>query len=211
MGGGLREAFRRSSGELANTFRVRRSSIGASGSAIRDNVPRELGLHCKYRHHLDVSGTTSLLGLEPAPLPFATISVRERGRKRTAVGYQPVGRNPSACERPGWFTSNTATWLAPAFATYSRSPFASSVSPLGMSPTGSSGVRDVRSISIVRPAATSTTATLLTFELATNTREPSRDSTRSVGWSPTGITRVISSDVASTMARLAELHRETKM
>ncbi|TMQ72542.1 MAG: hypothetical protein E6K80_02535 [Candidatus Eisenbacteria bacterium] len=150
-----------------------------------------------------------MLGREPAPLPFATTSVRERGSMRTAVGYQPVGRNPIAFERPGWLTSKTATWFAPAFATYRRSPFASSVSPLGVSPTGSLGVREVRSISTVRPAATSTTATLLTFELATNTREPSGDSARSVGWSPTGMTRAISSEAASTMARFAALHIET--
>jgi hypothetical protein len=64
-----------------------------------------------------VSVSPPALGAEPAPLPFATTSMRCPGRMRAAVGYQPTGMKPRARERPGRDTSNTATWFAPAFAT----------------------------------------------------------------------------------------------
>src|SRR5262245_15123808 len=117
MGGGFAALRGCTGGEFASTWSVSRARVPTSGAGISDSVPRAFGLYDTYWQYEMVSVSPPALGAEPAPFPFATTSVLVPGRMRAAVGYQPTGMNPIARERPGRDTSNTATWLAPAFAT----------------------------------------------------------------------------------------------
>src|SRR5271157_988185 len=101
------------------------------------------------------------------PLPLATSRCLPSGVTRTDVGYQAVGIKPSDRLRPGWRTSNTATALTLALATYNVFWSGDSARLLGVAPGGSLGWKAAQMVSRARPVAVSNTVTVLRLALAT--------------------------------------------
>src|SRR5450432_1191542 len=116
-------------------------------------------------------GPSLEFGYERTPLPLSTTSVPD-GRARTAVGYQPVGMNPSTRLRASE-TSTTAAALASEQATKSLLPSAESPSPEGVMPSGWRGVMATLMLSTTLSslaAVTPTAYTLLVLAAATKRR-----------------------------------------
>src|SRR5215472_12690998 len=104
--------------------------------------------------------------------------------KRAAVGYQPVGMNPSTRLAPGFETSTNATVLLSALAMRSLVPSGERPMPPGVEPGGACGKSADEIVSSTRFVFRSITYTAFVLEQATNSR-PSLERARALGCSPT--------------------------
>src|SRR4030095_10559102 len=105
------------------------------------------------------------LAIEENPFPFETNIFSPM--TLTLVGYQPVGINPLLLLKPGLLTSNTATQLLSAFATYKVFSSSLNATPFEVEPLGASGKRAAFKTSITTLWPVLITATELSFALAT--------------------------------------------
>ncbi len=146
---------------------------------------------------------------EVSPFPDSTKIFEPSRLKSAAVGYQPVGMNPSTDERAGSLTSTTATALLSALATSSVLPSGESPRPFGVAPGGAFGNSATETCSLAVFETTSTTNTLFVLAQATNRRDASFDSTIALGCSPTATSPRFSSVAASNTRTFAPPHTDT--
>src|SRR5437879_2932363 len=100
-------------------------------------------------------------GYERCPFPFSTTNVPD-GSTRTAVGYQPVGMNPSTRLRSVEMSTTAAT-LPSEHATKSRLPSGARPSAEGVMPSGWRGVIARLMLSMTRNSLASVTPTAYTL------------------------------------------------
>src|SRR5437867_1058742 len=101
------------------------------------------------------------------PLPLATSNRLPSGVARTHVGYHPVGMKPSERLLPGSETSNSATTLMFALATYNRFSSGESARLFGVEPGNDCGNNSATSVSMTSPVWELRTLTVLRLALAT--------------------------------------------
>src|SRR5207244_3035117 len=146
---------------------------------------------------------------EVRPLPLSTKSCEPSRENMAAVGYQPVGMNPSTSLCPGFATSITATVLLSALATSRRLSSGERLTWFGVDPGGACGNIDTEICSAARPVSRSIAHTALVFAQATKRRLPSFVSAIALGCSPTAISPRGSNDHASKDNTLAPPQIET--
>src|SRR5262249_21947414 len=118
---------------------VSAASDAASGFGRIDSVPVSMApTYCISPPGME-RGMLRTFGADASPLPLRMNTWRPSRLIDAAVGYQPVGMNPSTWLRPGTETSTTATVLLSAFATSSRLSSGDRLTQLGVDPDGASG------------------------------------------------------------------------
>src|SRR5207247_11357503 len=140
------------------------------------------------------------------PFPLSTKMREPSLLNIAAVGYQPVGMNPSTWLEPGFDTSTMATVLLSALATTRRVSSGDRLTWFGVDPGGAFGKSATEICSTARRPATSTTHTALVLAQATNRRLPSFEIAIALGCSPTAISPFDSNVLTSNISTLAPPH-----